>query len=85
MPTNIINCRNKRLKLRRTLMRSAPKKSMPVVLKNTKDSPVMYITGIDEATNEVQTVWVDKIGAPYTGKFSTDVLAKYKEPSNKDD
>ena len=59
-------------------MRSAPKKSMPVVLKNTKDAPVMYITDVDEAKNEVKTVWVDKIGAPYTGTFSTDVLEKFK-------
>lgn len=59
-------------------MRSAPKKSMPVVLKETKDSPVMYITEVDEKNNEVNCVWVDKIGAPYTGKFSTDVLEKYK-------
>jgi hypothetical protein len=66
-------------------MRSAPKKNMPVVLKETKDSPVMYITDVDEKNNEVQTVWVDKIGAPYTGKFSTDVLEKFKRAKDDDE
>lgn len=65
-------------------MRSAPKESMPIVMKHdTENKQVMYINSIDEKNDTVEAVWVSDKGTPYKATFKTDMVEKYNPSKSK--